>query len=220
VERLSTTLGQVALAASCPRCPSSVVTADGGYRCARHGVVEPFWRPATADYDSFAEVIGRFGDLPTYLPWPMSPGWSVADFGYVGPPARPRASVTTTAGSSDLDGHVEVSVVNEEPGVGLGARCAGSTAVDPGEQVGRGQAAVRVRAGGRAVPMWPVEPDADDDLLARSVFAGEIDGRWLWLVLRPASAALLLRDEWLLADATGFGPEAIEIPFGGPRAQW
>ncbi len=57
-------------------------------------------------------------------------------------------------------------------------------------------------------------------MLARAVFAGEADGRWLWLVMRPASAALLLHDDWLLADVTGFGPEALEMPFGGPRPTW
>ena len=60
----------------------------------------------------------------------------------------------------------------------------------------------------------------DGDVLARAVFAGEADGRWLWLVMRPASAALLLHDDWLLADVTGFGPEALEMPFGGPRPTW
>ena len=60
----------------------------------------------------------------------------------------------------------------------------------------------------------------NNDLLARAVFAGEADGRWLWLVMKPASAALLLHDDWLLADVTGFGPEALEMPFGGPRPAW
>jgi hypothetical protein len=120
---------------------------------------------------------------------------------------------------SDLDGEVEVSIVAEDPGVGLGARVAGSRHTDPGDQVGNGPPAVRVRADGRTVPMWVVDVDSDD-LLTRSVFAGEADGRWLWLVLRPASAALLLHDEWLLADVTGFGPNALEMPFGGPRPSW
>ncbi len=52
------------------------------------------------------------------------------------------------------------------------------------------------------------------------MFAGEAEGRWLWLVMKPASAALLLHDDWLLADVTGFGPEALEMPFGGPRPGW
>ena len=60
----------------------------------------------------------------------------------------------------------------------------------------------------------------ETDLLAQAVFAGEADGRWLWLVMKPASAALLLTDDWLLADVTGFGPEALEMPFGGPRPRW
>ena len=68
--------------------------------------------------------------------------------------------------------------------------------------------------------MWALPSSDDDDLLARAAFVGEAGGRWLWLVMRPASAALLLRDDWLLADASGFGPEAIEMPFGGPSPAW
>jgi hypothetical protein len=132
-------------------------------------------------------------------------------------------------GPSDLDGEVEVTIVSEEPGIGLGARCAGLTYDDPGPQISNGPPAIHVRAGGRAVPLWLVEDHrdeshvgvvSDDDLLARAVFVGEADGRWLWLVMKPASAALLLHDDWLLADVTGFGPEALEMPFGGPRPAW
>lgn len=210
----------MSLAASCPRCTSPVTESDGTFTCRKHGVVPPLWRPDVADYASFAELVGRVGDLPTYLPWPMSPGWSIADFGCVTSGRRALATVTTTVGTSDLDGPVEVTIVSEDGGVGLGARCAGTAYDDPGEQVGHGPQAIRVRAGGRTVPMWAVDPRDDDDLLAKAVFAGEAEGRWLWLVIRPASAALLLRDEWLLADVTGFGPEALEMPFGGPRPAW
>ena len=193
------------------------------FACSVHGPSDPLWRPDEADYDSFAELVGRIEDMPTYLPWPMSPGWSIADFGCVGNPGRVRATVTTTVGSSDLDGEVEVTIVSEDPGIGLGARCSGTTYDDPGPQISNGPPAIRVRAGGRTVPMWLVDSDgatAGDDLLARAVFAGEADGRWLWLVIKPASAALLLHDDWLLADVTGFGPEALEMPFGGPRPTW
>lgn len=210
----------MSLAASCPRCTSPVTEVDGEFTCRKHGPIVPLWRPDVADYTSFAELVGRVGDLPTYLPWPMSPGWTIADFGCVASESRALATVTTTVGASDLDGPVEVTVVAEDTGVGLGARCAGTAYDDPGEQVGHGPHAIHVRAGGRTVPMWAVDPRDDDDLLAKSVFAGEADGRWLWLVIRPASAALLLRDEWLLADVTGFGPEALEMPFGGPRPAW
>lgn len=224
------------LAASCPRCTSPVTGEGVSFACSVHGPIEPLWRPDQADYDSFAELVGRSDQLPTYLPWPMSPGWSIADFGCVGHTGRVRATVTTTVGSSDLDGEVEVTIVSEEPGIGLGARCAGTTYDDPGSQISHGPPAIRVRAGGRTVPLWLVEDSHDeahtgsgdillsrpgnDDLLARAVFAGEADGRWLWLVMKPASAALLLHDDWLLADVTGFGPEALEMPFGGPRPSW
>ena len=219
------------LAASCPRCTSPVTGEGDSFACSVHGPIEPLWRPAQADYDSFAELVGRSDQLPTYLPWPMSPGWSIADFGCVGSTGVVRATVTTTVGSSDLDGEVEVTIVSEEPGIGLGARCAGTTYDDPGSQISHGPPAIHVRAGGRTVPLWLVEDSrdeahagsggiADDDLLARAVFAGEADGRWLWLVMKPASAALLLHDDWLLADVTGFGPEALEMPFGGPRPSW
>lgn len=194
--------------------------ADQEWSCPTHGTVHPLWRPEQADYAAFAELVGRAADLPTYLPWPMSPGWSISDFGCVEGSGRAYATVTTTVGTSDLDGPVEVTVIAEDPGVGLGARCAGTAYDDPGEQIGQGPHAINVRADGRSVRMWAVDPADDDDLFAKAVFAGEADGRWLWLVIRPASAALLLRDEWLLADVTGFGPEALEMPFGGARPQW
>jgi hypothetical protein len=217
----------VPLAASCPRCTAPVSGAGESFACSVHGPTDPLWRPDRADYDAFAELVARIDDLSIYLPWPMSPGWSIADFGCVGDAGRVRATVTTTVGTSDLDGEVEVTIVSEDPGVGLGARCAGTTYDDPGPQISNGPPSIHVRAGGRTVPMWlvdgederPGSPDADD-LLARAVFAGESEGRWLWLVMKPASAALLLHDEWLLADVTGFGPEALEMPFGGPRPTW
>jgi hypothetical protein len=200
-----------------------------------HGPIDPLWRPDVADYDAFAELVGRIDDIPTYLPWPMSPGWSISDFGCVGNDGRVRATVTTTVGTSDLDGEVEVTIVSEDPGIGLGSRCAGTSYDDPGTQISNGPPSIHVRAGGRTVPMWLVDDHGDGpgpereltvarltdgEVLARAVFAGEADGRWLWLVMRPASAALLLHDDWLLADVTGFGPEALEMPFGGPRPAW
>jgi hypothetical protein len=211
----------VALAASCPRCTTPLSGEGAEFSCADHGNVIPLWRSATADYSTFADVMLRSAGMPTYLPWPMSPGWTIADFGCVAGPEGPAlATVTTTVGASALDGDVEVTVVAEEPGVGLGARAAGTTRADPGGSVGVGPASVRLRVDSHPVPLWAVPSGDADDLLARSVFAGESGGRWLWLVMRPASAALLLRDEWLLADVGGFGPEAIEMPFGGTPTVW
>ncbi|MGI9155122.1 MAG: DUF6758 family protein [Marmoricola sp.] len=211
----------MALAASCPRCTTPFSGEGADFVCADHGVVVPLWRSATADYSTFADVMLRATGMPTYLPWPLSPGWTIADFGCVaGDGSPPLATVSTTVGASALDGDVALTLVTEEPGVGLGQRCAGTGDADPWDAVRAGPASVRLRVGSHPVPMWAVPSSDADDVLARSVFVGEAGGRWLWLVMRPASAALLLRDDWLLADAAGFGPEALEMPFGGSPPDW
>ena len=134
----------------------------------------------------------------------MSPGWSVTDFALVGDaPGRTRATLTCCSGTSELDGPVDVVVIAEEAGTGLGARCAGTRHDDPGDEVGLGPPSVKVRVDSQAVSLWPVSTSAASGELDRSVVAGEAQGRWLWIVLRPASAILLLRDDWLLRDVSG-----------------
>jgi hypothetical protein len=190
-----------------------------------HGDVRALWVPPgeqEISYDGFADHLAAAADFPTYLPWPMSPGWAVTDFGVVGDGSDERtlATVTCVSGTSELDGPVDVFVVAEEPGTGLGARCAALERTDPGREVGDGQPMVRVRIGSQTVPLWAVSTSASDERFDRSVFAGEAEGRWLWLVLRPASAMLLLRDDWILRDVSGLGPPLVEMPFGGPRPIW
>jgi hypothetical protein len=131
--------------------------------------------------------------------------------------------MTCSSGTSALDGPVDVFVVSEESGTGLGARCAGTTHLDPGPEIGVGSPAVRVRIGSQSVPLWAVSTAShtgSDRELDRSVVAGEAHGRWLWMVLRPASAMLLLRDEWILRDVSGIGPPLVEMSFGGPAPAW
>jgi len=211
----------MALGAGCPRCPSTVLEEDGGWRCPDHGPVTPLWRATVADYESFADHLTRAEGMPTLAPWPLPPGWTITDFGCVGSPGRQAgASFLTCVGPSDLDGVVEVSVLSEEPGVGVGARCAGLGRSDPGSQVGDGPPHARVRIEGHPIALWSVLTSDVDVAFDRSVFAGEADGRWLWLVLRPASAALLLADEWLLLDVAGLGPELIDLPFGESPPAW
>ena len=50
--------------------------------------------------------------------------------------------------------------------------------------------------------LWSVSTSRSDADLDRAVLVGEAEGRWLWLVLRPASALLLLRDDWILRDVS------------------
>ena len=212
----------MSLVAGCPRCRAEVEH-NGRTRCPIHGEVRTLWSPPEVSYDGFADHLGAAADFPTYLPWPMSPGWSVTDFAVVATgdeSGRAWATATCSSGTSELDGPVDVFVVAEEPGTGLGARCAAIERSDPGRDVGEGPHAARVRIGSQAVKLWVVSTSSSDREFDRSVFAGEAHGRWLWLVLRPASAMLLLRDDWILRDVSSVGSALVEMPFGGPRPVW
>ena len=201
------------LPAWCPRCPNPL--GDDG-TCADHGPQPALRRPESSSYEAFALHLEGAGRFPTYLPWPMSPGWSVTDFAYV---EGPLATLTCVSGTSELDGPVDAVVVAEEVGVGLGARCAGLEH-DPDAAWSSGTPAVRVRIGRRSIPLWAVSVSDVAGELDRSVFAGEALGRWLWVVMRPASAMLLLRDDWILRDVSGVGPPLVEMPFSGPPPPW
>ena len=135
-------------------------------------------------------------------------------------PERARATMTCASGTSVLDGPVGMIVVTEEAGTGLGARIAGTPHEDPGAEIGAGTPAVKVRIGRQDVPLWPVSTHAATGEWDRSVLAGEAEGRWLWIVMRPAAAVLLLRDDWILRDASQSGPQLVELPFGGPAPAW
>lgn len=205
----------------CPRCPSELTQSADGWDCPEHGAVEPLHRPALASYETFAEHLRASTAMPTYLPFPLSPGWTVTDFACVGSePSRATATMTCCTGPSALDGPVDVMVVTEEPGVGLGARIAGTADPDPGAHVGAVPPAVYVRIERQSVPLWPVSTSVGSSEWDRSVVAGEVGGRWIWLILRPASAILLLRDDWILRDAAQSGPHLVELPFGGPPPTW
>ncbi|GAA1972647.1 hypothetical protein GCM10009798_37270 [Nocardioides panacihumi] len=207
----------------CPRCQTPVASVEGSggtWSCPEHGSVSPLWRPGEATYDEFAAHLELAGTFPTYLPWPLSPGWRLTDFGVV----EGEATYTCVSGTSELDGPVDVIVVAEEPTTGLGSRCAGTVHDDPGHELGDGPPASKVRLDGQPVSLWPVSTsDAGTGTASewdRSVLAGEGGGRWLWMVMRPASALLLLRDPWLLRDVSTLGPALLDVPFGGPAPSW
>lgn len=215
----------MSLAAGCPRCPTPVVELEEGVRagwsCPAHGRVSPLWRPGEATYEAFAAHLQTAADVPTYLPWPLPPRWSVTDFGVVAETSeRPLATMTCSSGSSDADGPVDVLVVTEEPGTGLGGRCAGLVGETPGAEVGEGPPAARVEIDGKTSPLWVVSTISSSREFDRSVLAGEAEGRWLWMVLRPAAALLLLHDDWVLRNVAELGPSLLETPFGGPAPEW
>lgn len=208
----------------CPRCAKQVrLVRPGLIDCADHGEVAPLISPDEVNYQALNDIVWLVPERALYLPWPMSSGWTIARLGCV--PGRRAATVSVTVGSTVADGPVEVTVVSEDPGVGLGARCAGLAGVDPGRGItanlGGERPAAHVRIESRAVPLWIIPSlDANELPLATTSFAGEADGRWLWVIVRPASAALLLRDDWLLVNIAGISSDALGMPFGGSWSGW
>lgn len=207
------------LTAGCPRCTSPVTGTGDEWACGVHGPVPALWRPRGPSYDAFAAHLEAAGPFPTFLPWPLAAGWQVSDFGVVTDARGTHATVTGTTGTSELDGPVDVLVVTEEPGTGLGGRVARLVSGDPAG-VGEGTPAARVRVDSTLVPLWSVSTSATDAELDRMVLAGEVHGRWLWLVLRPASAILMLHDGWILRDVSTVGPGLVETEFGGHAPLW
>lgn len=194
------------------------------WRCAEHGDVVPLWRSPAVTYEDLATLLVAGATHPAYLPWPISPGWRISDAGLMvgrlDGIGQVRGTMTACSGPSEEDGPVEVMLVAEEPGAGLGGSVAGLGRVDPGPEVGDGPATARVRVGPRTVALWQISTTQTGEEADRAVFAGEALGRWLWLVLRPASAALLLSDTWILRDLSTLGPPLLEVPFGGPAPSW
>jgi hypothetical protein len=205
----------------CPRCPGQVTVTGTDVRCPNHEQIAPLWRAATPSYESFTEHLVLSRPLPTWLPWPMPAGWQITDFGCVNVEGgTPQAAFASCAGSSELDGPVELTVVTEEPGVGLGARVGGVVHSDPGAEVAVGPAALHLRVEEATLPLWSVSTADDGEALDRAVVAGEAAGRWLWVVVRPASALLLLRDVGPLTDLSHLGPPLVDTPFGSLPRSW
>lgn len=220
----------MALEAECPRCPAVLVRSGSEWTCPLHGLTTPLWRTTRPEYDDLAAHLERARPLPTWVPWPVPPGWRLSDFGCVATSSAESdatAVFATCTGPNEPDGVVEITVVSEEPGVGLGARIAQATYTDPGRETVEEPAPVKIRIDVAAVRLWPIPTTVprlgaaatDDSVLDRSVLVGEAAGRWFWLVMRPASAALLLHPKWLLHDISGLGPALVDLPFGlAPRA--
>jgi len=150
----------------------------------------------------------RIAGVPVWLPWPLPVGWLVAGFAGAGDERTgARACAVAVSGPNPLGGPADMLVVAEEPGVGLGAALAGLDSVDPGADFACAPSVATVSFGNHGFPLWQVEsPD-------RAVFAGEIKGHWLWLVLWPDTAGVLLLEPIELRDLRDPGQD-MDLPFG------
>ena len=127
----------------------------------------------------------------------------------------------TCAGPSELDGVVELTVVSEEPGVGLGARCAGAARTDPGAEIGEGPPHAKVRIDGHPISLWSV---LDQRQRRRPSTARCSPGRrtaggcgWCCGRRRPRCCS---RTSGSCTNVADLGPELIDLPFGGSPPAW
>ena len=210
---------------TCPRCGGPVrgsAAGDGGgdhdsasqqgdadaWWCDTDGLVPPL---VPAEEPSVHAVLAHLSTstYPSWVPWPLPAGWSVAGATSVGLNRR-VASVVALSGPDPLGGLGDQLVVCEEPGTGLGACLAGVDGPDPGPLLRHLDPHTRVQVDGRAAPLWWLATQHDRDVLV-----GEAGGRWLWLISWPATSGVLVHDQWQLVDLHDLTAELELVPLTG-----
>jgi hypothetical protein len=203
----------VTVAPTCPRC-SGDLRAPGlmssSWSCEQHGAVQPLHAVAHPGNEALRKA-AQSADVPLWSPLPLLPGWTVTGLAVAGDERAPaKATVLALSGPSPLGGPADLLLVAEEPGVGLGARYAGIPSLDPGGCTD-GPPDAKVEAAGHPTALWRCD-SADD----RAAFVGEAKGVWLYAVLWPAAAELVLLEHVVLHDLRDDAHAAIDLPFGAP----
>ncbi len=180
---------------------------SGSWQCDVHGHVLPLRTVGSLTAEGLGGLLRRAA-VPVWLPWPLPMAWLVTGFGGAGDERTGvRGCVVALSGPNPVGGPAEMLLVSEEPGVGLGAGFAGLDEPDPGIGFASGPPHALVRYGHHEFPLWHV--DAPD----RAAFAGEAMGNWLWLILWPDTAGMMLVDPLELRDLRDPGQE-LDLPFG------
>jgi hypothetical protein len=152
--------------------------------------------------------------VPLWLPWPLPPGFVVTGVRCAGDEHTGSvATVVAASGPNPLpagpidDPTGDLLLVAEQPGVGLGAHLAGLHDVDPGDTAGIGAPHLRVVAAGHETPLWSVPtPEC-------AAYVGEALGVWLWVLVWPEPAAVVLLERFELLDLRDPG-HRLDLPFG------
>ena len=85
---------------------------------------------------------------------------------------------------------------------------AGLPGPDAGAGFDSGPAHARLDAAGHPTPLWNVETDSDN-----AVYVGEAKAAWMWVILWPAEAGVLLVENLGLEDAVGHDG-SIDVAYG------
>ncbi len=175
---------------------------------------------AVVDPQDAVASVGRVG-APLWTPWPMPDGWALAGFAHTESARRP-ATVTSWSAQDPFGDPTEILFVCEEAGGGVGAHFAGLPLQYPTAQVGIGPPHAKFDVAGHVVPLWAVDgeaahpsPDREDASLVpsdRAVYAGEAAGRWLWVIVHPAEAGVIVIQPLNLVDAHTLGAELTLLP--------
>jgi hypothetical protein len=196
---------------TCPRCgaparpPGIWWTA---WRCDVHGEIYPLAPPVLPSREALQQL--TYGaKVPFWLPWPLPLSWLATGISVARDEREAiHATVLACSGPNPAGGIGEMLLVAEEPGVGLGARYARLPGPDPGDSVGTTAAHAKIHAAGHPTPLWCVTNVPD-----RAVYVGEARAMWLWLILWPETAGLLMLENIVLADLRDAGHE-LDIPVG------
>ncbi|MBX6371528.1 MAG: hypothetical protein IRZ02_04645 [Acidothermus sp.] len=199
---------------TCPRCGATVRPPNAwssAWSCEAHGGVAPLWTPTRPGPESLEAVrrAAAHGRLPVWLPWPLPEGWLCCGYAFAGD-ERSGAVVTVVGlcGPSPLGGGAEWLLLAENPGVGLGARLAGLVGPDPGAGFDAGPPHVKLDAAGHPTALWSLDtgPEA-------AVFVGEARAAWLWALIWPAPAGVVLLEGFALIDLVE-RTDGLDIPYG------
>jgi hypothetical protein len=197
-------------APTCPRCGGPVREPSAwssAWHCDQHGQVDPLGAVHSPSRDGLEGLLRTKG-VPVWLTWPLPRGWLVTGFAGAGDERTGmRGCVVALSGPNPVGGPADLLLVSEEPGVGLGARFAGIDGPDPGHGFATGAPHASVQVDHHDFPLWHVEAPG------RAVFAGEMMAHWLWAVLWPDTAGVLLLEPITLRDLRDPGQE-LDLPYG------
>lgn len=196
--------------AVCPRCggKAHAPTAwSSAWRCDQHGEIHPL-SPARQPSADGLNAIARNSEVPVWLPWPLPHGWLVTGFAGAGDERTGlRGSAIALSGPNPVGGPADMVIVAEEPGVGLGAGLAGLPGPDPGAGFASGPPHATACVDHHEAPLWLAESRET------AVFAGEVAGGWVWVMLWPDSAGVLLVQPLPLRDVRDTTQD-LDVPFG------